>query len=89
MNKIRIKGLVQGKKKMKDGSFAVGFRTKWGIVWVAPGNLHKFTTQNRHLSFLMLRSTVEEEELIGRFINVTDKAAIRVYKNTYTVNPRL
>ena len=89
MDKIQIKGLVQGKRKLADGGFAIGFRTKWGVVWVAPGNLHKLRAYSKHLSFLFMRRTVDEEELIGRYINVTNKAVEFERDGFISTAPRL
>lgn len=89
MDKIQIKGLVQGKRKLKNGGFAVGFKTKWGTVWVAPGNLHIFLRNNKHLSFLKMRSSVNEKELIGRYIFVTNKATEGEIDGLPTINPCL
>ena len=76
MDKIRIRGLVQGRKKLHDESFAIGFRTKWGTVWVTMETFPRLFSQSPALKKLFepYIGAIDESEFIGHYINVTNKA---------------
>ena len=91
MDKIRIKGLVQGRKKLKDGSFAIGFWTKHGVVWITLQTFPRLFAQNPTLEklFKSFPEGIPEEEFIGRYINITNKA-VEVERDGFsTTTPRL
>jgi hypothetical protein len=90
MDKIQIKGLVQGRKKLKDGSFAVGVRTLYGVAWITSSNWHKFAVSNKHLiKSIEEDGSIIEEKWKDRFINVTNKAERSEYLGQIIVSPRL
>jgi len=96
MDKIRITGLKQGKKEFKidpglPGAYAIGFCTKYGTVWVPPTSLlMKFKYQNRHLWELIgWKKSVDERDLIGRYIFVTSKQEEREIDGVIYKSPRL
>ena len=91
MDKIRITGLMQGKKKLKDGSFAVGFRTKWGVVWATIETFPTLFSQSPALMrlFRPFKGAINEEDFIGHYIYVTNKA-VEIERDGYiTTSPRL
>jgi hypothetical protein len=89
MDKIKIKGLVQGRKKLEDGSFAIGFRTKWGVAWFTMKLWPRFKEQNKHLAKLFNEANgIDEDTLIGRYLYVTNKAHRRQIDGEYfSVSP--
>ena len=90
MDKIQIKGLVQGKRKLKDGSFAVGVRTLYGIVWLTLSGWHKFAASNKHLlEKIKEDNSIIEEEWKGHYIYVTNKAVEIERGGFITTTPRL
>lgn len=88
MDKIRIKGLVQGTKKLKDGSFAVGFHTKWGVAWFTMSIWPRFKEQNKHLAKIFEEDRGIDEDLIkGRYLYVTNKARKRETDGCFSIAP--
>ena len=91
MDKIQIKGLVQGKHKLKDGSFAIGFRTLYGVVWITMRTFPKLFAQNPTLEKLFKNydNGIDEENLINRYINVTNKCHKRQNHGQTAISPIL
>lgn len=92
MDKIQIKGLMQGTVKLKGDTYAIGFRTVWGIAWLAPIRFGRSLIQNRHLAEYVNDRLIDERDLIGRYIYVANKRqqvvrggticdTIRLFKN--------
>ena len=90
MDKIQIKGLEQGRKKLKDGGYAVGVRTKWGVVWLTSSNWERFAVYNKHLiKRIKDDSSIIEDDWKDRYILVTNKA-VSIERDGYiTTAPRL
>ena len=91
MDKIQIKGLKQGTRQLKDGSFPVGFKTLYGTVWITMETFPRFFAQNPQLEklFKPYIGVVNEEEFIGRYINVRDKRTPLEYDRILLFSPRL
>ena len=76
MDKIRIKGLKQGTKKLEDGSYAIGFVSNYGTTWVVAKMFYKLFSQCPALEKLIKTGWDEgiaEEDFIGRYLYVTNK----------------
>ena len=74
MYKVRITGLKQGLVEHKDGTYSVGFNTKYGIVWLAGDHLWtKFARQNRHLINELSANELSAADFVGRYLFITDK----------------
>lgn len=74
MYKVQIKGLEQGKTKLKDGSFAVAFKTLYGKVWITKSQLPWLFLKNPHLEKLFRDlHWVQEEDLVGRYLFIKQK----------------
>ena len=90
MYKVRIKGLYQGKHKLEDGSYAVGFRTKYGIVALTTRNFWRFKAQNPHLIKIFSEDwSVDEEDLIGKYVYIREKFCEIEYQGTIKTYPHL
>jgi len=91
MDRIQIKGLEQGKKKLKNDTYAIGFKTKWGVVWTVMETFPRLFSQSPALEklFKPFTGAIKEEEFIGRYINVTNKAVEVERDGFVTTVPRL
>ena len=75
MDKVQIKGLVQGKIKLKDGTFAVAFKTLYGNVWVTANQFPRLFLKNPHLKrlFKELDGRLMAEDFIGMYLYIKNK----------------
>jgi len=78
MDRIKITGIIQGKMKLPDESYAVGFRTKYGIVWITLKTLYKLKNHNKHLwKDIDKEKGIYDQDFIGRWLFVSHKAYVR------------
>jgi hypothetical protein len=89
MDRIRVNNVLQGKVVLRDKNYAISFVTNYGVVTVRMFELDKFLEQNPHLKPIMQSSVIEADQIIGKYINVRDKAAKYFTKANEEIRIRL
>lgn len=85
--KIRITGVLQGTKQQEDGSYNFGFKTKYGSIWVVTRKASWFLRNNKHILALMKEGYIESEDIIGRYLWVSEKAKESVHEGEIFTHP--
>jgi len=84
MDKIRITGVRQGKRKLSDDTYAIGLETTWDTAWLTTKGLRQFLYHNKHLQDIFQgQMMINSKLLIGKYIYVQQK--IQEYGHNGTI----